>query len=60
MLALLILKSELTLNTNEKHSASFTKTDSNCISLDAISNNDRVKCSIIKFLKQQHIDVEAE
>ncbi len=52
MLALLTLKLELTLNTNEKCSVSLTKIDSNCIPLDTISNNGRVKYSIIKSLKQ--------
>ena len=60
MLTLLTFKLGLTLNTNGKHPASFIKTGRNCTSLDTISNNERVKCSIIKSLKQQSIDVDAE
>ena len=60
MPALPIFKSELNLNINEKHPAFSTKISSNCTPLDTISNNDRVKYSIIKFLKQQHIDEEVK
>ena len=59
-LALLTLKSELTLNTNRKCPASPTKIGSNCTPLGDISNNGRAKHSIIKSLKQQHIDAEVE
>ena len=57
-----ILTSKLksTLNINKKHSASFIKTDGNCTPLSIINNNERVKCSIIKSLKQQVIEAEAE
>ena len=60
MLALLTLKLELTLNINEKCPVSFTKISSNCTPLNDISNNGRTKCSITKFLKQQHIDAEVK
>ena len=58
--ALLTLKPGLTLNTNEKRPASPTKIGSNCTPLGNISNNGRAKHSIIKFLKQQHIDAEVK
>ena len=60
MSTLLILKSGLTLNINEKHPASFTKTSRNCTPLGTISNNGRAKYSITKSLKQQFIDADAE
>ena len=55
-----ILKLKLMLNINEKCSVSLTKTDSNYTPLNIINNNERVKYSITKFLKQQVIEVEIE
>ena len=57
---ILTLKLKLMLNINGKHPASLTKTDGNCTPLSIINNNERVKHSIIKFLKQQIIKAEAE
>ncbi len=57
---ILTLKLKLMLNINEKHPASFIKTGSNCTSLSIINNNERVKYSITKSLKQQVIEAEAE
>ena len=48
------------LNINGKCSASSTKISSNCIPLNIINNNERVKCSVTKSLKQQAIEAEAE
>ena len=53
-------KLKLMLNTNGKRPASPTKTGGNCTPLSIINNNERVKCSITKFLKQQAIEAEAE
>ena len=60
MSVILTLKLKSTLNIDEKHPASSIKTGSNCTSLHIINNNERVKYSIIKFLKQQAIKAEAE
>ena len=57
---ILTFKLKLMLNINKKCFTSFIKTDSNCTSLNIINNNERAKYSIIKFLKQQAIEAEAE
>ena len=51
---------KLTLNVNEKRSASLIKTEGNCTPLGIINDNGRVKQTIIKSLKQQFIEAEAE
>ena len=51
---------KLMLNTNGKRSASPIKTGGNCTPLGTINDNGRVKQTIIKSLKQQFIEAEAE